>query len=328
VEATRCLELKQDLILIKTPSDVQSLAKRIGRVHLQQRLGIEEDHARQIFGQGRTFFHIENWNSIHALMRLLLRSLGIYSRGQHNAKAIQIRHNEVVLNNLPKVLDGFTILHITDLHLDMDPDHPSALIRQLRNLDYDICVMTGDFRARTFGDYSAALRALKSVRAHIKNPIYAVLGNHDSIYMVPAMEDMGIQMLINETIALDRKGATLYVAGIDDPHFFQLDNIQKAAEEIPSTVPSILLSHSPEPYRKAAHAGFDLMLSGHTHGGQVCLPGGFAFMTNADCPRRYCRGAWQYHTMHGYTSVGSGTSVVGVRYNCPPEIVLHHLRCR
>jgi predicted MPP superfamily phosphohydrolase len=134
-------------------------------------------------------------------------------------------------------------------------------------------------------------------------------------------------MLINETIALQREDATLYLAGIDDPHFFQLDNIQKAAEEIPSSAASVLLSHSPEPYRKAAHAGFNLMLSGHTHGGQICLPGGFALMNNADCPRRYCRGAWQYHTMHGYTSVGSGASVVGVRYNCPPELVLHRLRC-
>jgi predicted MPP superfamily phosphohydrolase len=209
----------------------------------------------------------------------------------------------------------------------MDPDHPSALIHKLRDLDYDICVMTGDFRAKTYGDYDAALRALENVRTHIKRPVYAVLGNHDSIRMVPAMEEMGIKMLINETIAFEREDATLYLAGIDDPHFFQLDNIQKVAEEIPSSVPSVLLSHSPEPYRKAAHAGFDLMLSGHTHGGQVCLPGGIAMMTNADCPRRYCRGTWQYHTMQGYTSVGSGTSVVGVRYNCPPEVVLHHLRC-
>ncbi len=331
MEATRLpknsLKLKQDLVVITTPSDIQGLTKRIGRVHLRQRLGIEEDHAKQIFGQGRTFFHIENWNSIHALMRLFLRGLGIYSRGQHNAKAIQTRHNHVIVNNLPRVFDDFTILHITDLHLDMDPDHPSALIHKLRDLDYDICVMTGDFRAKTYGDYDAALRALENVRTHIKRPVYAVLGNHDSIRMVPAMEEMGIKMLINETIAFEREDATLYLAGIDDPHFFQLDNIQKVAEEIPSSVPSVLLSHSPEPYRKAAHAGFDLMLSGHTHGGQVCLPGGIAMMTNADCPRRYCRGTWQYHTMQGYTSVGSGTSVVGVRYNCPPEVVLHHLRC-
>jgi hypothetical protein len=86
------------------------------------------------------------------------------------------------------------------------------------------------------------------------------------------------------------------------------------------------LAHSPEPYRLAAHAGFDLMLSGHTHGGQICLPGGIALMTNADCPRRFCKGAWRYHTMQGYTSVGSGSSVVGVRFNCPPEMTLHQLR--
>jgi predicted MPP superfamily phosphohydrolase len=68
------------------------------------------------------------------------------------------------------------------------------------------------------------------------------------------------------------------------------------------------------------------MLSGHTHGGQICLPGGIALMTNAACPRPFCKGAWRYHAMQGYTSVGSGSSVVGVRFNCLPEITLHHLR--
>ena len=105
-----------------------------------------------------------------------------------------------------------------------------------------------------------------------------------------------------------------------------MDNFEKAAQNIPPEALAILLSHSPEPYRLAAHTGFDLMLSGHTHGGQICLPGGVALMTNADCPRRFCRGAWRYHHMQGYTSLGSGSSVVGVRFNCPPEITLHHLR--
>ena len=105
-----------------------------------------------------------------------------------------------------------------------------------------------------------------------------------------------------------------------------MDNFDKAAQHIPPDSTAILLSHSPEPYQRAAHAGFDLMLSGHTHGGQICLPGGVALMTNADCPRRFCKGAWHYHAMQGYTSVGSGSSVVGVRFNCPPAITLHHLR--
>ena len=82
---------------------------------------------------------------------------------------------------------------------------------------------------------------------------------------------------------------------------------------------SVLLSHTPEPYRHAAHAGFDLMLCGHTHGGQICLPNGRPVLTDADSPRSLARGAWRYNGMTGYTATGSGTSIVDVRLNCPPR---------
>jgi hypothetical protein len=88
---------------------------------------------------------------------------------------------------------------------------------------------------------------------------------------------------------------------------------------------SVLISHTPEVYREAERAGFDVMLSGHTHGGQICLPGGIPITLDAKLPRRFGRGAWRYGKLHGYTSVGAGSSVVPVRFNCPPEITLHHL---
>ncbi len=306
-------------------STSDKLTRRLNRVHLKQRLGIEAEHATHVFGRGRTFFHIENWYSIHALMRLVLRGLGIYKRGVRNSEAIEIRRNSVKLSNLPSAFTGFTVLHLTDLHLDMNDYYPAILSRRLKQVKYDLCVMTGDFRGQTFGEYETALLGLEQVRAAIDGPIYAVLGNHDSIEMVPAMEDMGIVVLMNESAVIDRNGDCIYLAGIDDPHYYQLDNLEKAAQDIPADTTAILLSHSPEIYRRAAHADFDLMLSGHTHGGQICLPGGIALMTNADCPRRFAAGPWRYHRMQGYTSVGSGSCVVEVRYNCPPEITLHRL---
>ena len=314
------------VIVDRETVELKRLEKRIGRVHLQQRLGIEADHATQVFGRGRTFFHIENWYSIHALIRLTLRGLGLYRRGLRNATAIQIRRNEVVIPRLPAAFDGFTLLHLSDLHLDADPAYPTALIERLRQVDYDLCVITGDFRAKTHGPYAAAIAALAEVRSHLNRPVYAILGNHDSIRMAPGIEALGITLLLNESVRVERGGATIHLVGIDDPHYFQVDNFDKAAQHIPPEAVAILLSHSPETYRHAAHAGFDLILSGHTHGGQICLPGGIALMTNAACPRRFCKGAWRYHAMQGYTSVGSGSSVVGVRFNCPPEITLHRLR--
>jgi len=84
--------------------------------------------------------------------------------------------------------------------------------------------------------------------------------------------------------------------------------------------------YTPEIYRQAAAAGFDLLLSGHTHGGQICLPGGIPLTLDATLPRSLGSGAWKYRDMAGYTSVGAGSSVVPVRFNCPPEITLHYLR--
>jgi predicted MPP superfamily phosphohydrolase len=136
---------------------------------------------------------------------------------------------------------------------------------------------------------------------------------------------MGIRMLMNEVEVIERDGERIHIAGIDDAHFYRADNIEKAAASIPHDEFSILLSHTPEIYRQAAHAGFNLLLSGHTHGGQICLPGGIPITLASVLPRRLGAGAWKHHVMHGYTSVGAGSSVVPVRFNCPAEIVLHYL---
>jgi predicted MPP superfamily phosphohydrolase len=99
------------------------------------------------------------------------------------------------------------------------------------------------------------------------------------------------------------------------------------AAEIPDDGFSILLSHTPEIYRQAAHGGFDLLVSGHTHGGQICLPGSIPITLDSVLPRHMGSGPWKHREMVGYTSVGVGTSVVPVRINCLPEITLHHLQC-
>lgn len=302
------------------------LEQRVGRLHLRQRLGIEQDHESQVIGRGRNLFHIENWYSLHGLIRGILKLSLMYPRGRNNTLAIEARYNSFHIAHLPQAFDGYTILHISDLHLDMHPEFPAVLAERVRGMEYDICVLTGDFRASTHGSVDATLTALQEVRTDIKQPVYAILGNHDSIRMVPAMEAMDIRMLLNESVALERSGACIYLAGIDDPHYFRADNLEKASDNIPLDAVSLLLSHSPEMYRHAAHAGFDVMLSGHTHGGQICLPGGYPIMCNVRAPRKVCRGAWRYQDMQGYTSVGSGASVVEVRFNCPPEITLHHLQ--
>jgi predicted MPP superfamily phosphohydrolase len=215
---------------------------------------------------------------------------------------------------------------MSDLHTDMHPPATAALARTVAALQYDICVMTGDFRANTFGPFETALAELAGVCRQLSAPIFGVLGNHDSIRMLPGMEAFGIRVLLNEHIPLRRGADVIYVAGIDDAHYYRVDNIEKTAASIPSEAVSILLSHTPEIYRQAAHAGFDLMLCGHTHGGQICLPGGIPVTLDSKCPRYMGAGAWNYRGMQGYTSAGAGTCIVPVRLNCPPEITVHRLR--
>jgi uncharacterized protein len=318
----------KDLALQRAADDTIAikLEQRLGRLHARQRLGIETDHEVHIFGRGINFFHIENWYSIHSLIRITLKLSGLYWRGRRNAERIQIRHNHIRFPTLPSTFNGFTLLHISDLHVDMNEGAMRRLTELLPDLEYDACVMTGDYRGATFGVFDVALEGMRRLRSCLREPVYGILGNHDTIRMVPGLEGMGIHMLLNECEPISRGGDSIYLAGIDDAHYYQVDNIEKAAAEIPHDGFSILLSHTPEVYRHAAHAGFDLLLSGHTHGGQICLPGAIPITLSSVLPRHMGCGPWKYHDMVGYTSAGAGSSIVAVRLNCLPEITLHHLQ--
>ncbi len=307
------------------PDIISRLEARLGRLHARQRLGIEDDVNVRVFGQGTRFFHIENWYSLQAVIRNTLKLTGLYWRGHRNTTRIQVRHNHACLPGLPPEFDGFTLLHLSDLHVDMNPGAMHRLIELLHEIDYDICVLTGDYRGETFGPHEETLEGLANVRTHLKEPVYGVLGNHDTIRMLPGLEDMGIRMLVNESEAIRYNNASIKLVGIDDAHYFRVDNIEKAVSDIAIDEFTILLTHTPEIYRQAAHADFDLLLAGHTHGGQICLPGGIPITLESVLPRHMGSGAWKYHSMHGYTSVGVGSSIVEVRFNCPPEITLHHL---
>ena len=309
--------------LLDPDEALRRLETRLGSLHAQLRLGIEREHEAQAFGQGLSFLHLENLPLMQATIEIALRVTGTYWRGRANARKVQVRRNIVRLPNLPSAFDGFTVLHLSDLHADLSGPAMQRAAELAHDLAYDLCVLTGDYRGRTHGDCRPCLEGVARLREALRGDIYAVLGNHDSIAMVPDLEALGIRMLLNECVAIDRGSALIYLAGVDDAHFYRADNIEKAAEDIPPGQVSVLLSHTPEIYRQAAHAGFALMLSGHTHGGQICLPGGIPILLEADLPRAFGAGAWRHAGMVGYTSVGAGSSVVPVRFNNRPEITLH-----
>lgn len=305
---------------------LQGLVERIGADHVVRRLGIEAAHEKQLFGQGTLVFNVENWKLAPWVVETALKLVGLHGRARRNADRVEVRRNLVTSTRLPAAFEGFTILHISDLHADISQGAMRHLADIVRYVACDICVLTGDYRGKTFGPFEASLALMRDLCARIKLPLYGILGNHDSIRMTPALEAMGIRMLFNEQELITRGGATIHLAGIDDAHFYRTDDIAKAAGGIPRDAFSILLAHTPESYRAAAAAGFDLMLSGHTHGGQLCLPGGIAIKLEARLPRRMGRGAWRFGELAGYTSAGAGTSLTPVRLNCPAEITVHTLR--
>jgi len=301
------------------------LSLRLGAVHARQRLSLENESEAVVKARKSLSSHLKNLSSAPRFIRTCLFLAGLLGRAQRNSRRLRTVHNHFYVHRLPAAFEGFRILHLTDLHVDMDPLNLDAVIRQIESLEYDLCVLTGDYRCHTWGCIQGAVDGMARLRAAIRGEAWAVLGNHDSVRMVPALEDMGYSLLLNEQRTIERQGQRLFVAGVDDAHHYKAHNLHRAGEGIPEGDVSILLSHTPEIWREAAHAGFDLFLCGHTHGGQLCLPGGIPLTLDSRCPRRLGKGFWRYNGMQGYTSPGAGTSVLNVRLNCPPEVTLHTL---
>jgi len=305
--------------------DYEKAAARLGRLYLSTRLLIQSEHAAKVFGRGSLPFHIENVHWLHLLTALCFKAVGLYRKGYRNFRDIQIRHNEVFFKDLPQLFNGFTLLQLSDLHLDLDESLTEVIIDRIGRLSFDVCVMTGDFRARTHGPDQKALEQLACLRKHIDRPVYAIFGNHDFIEMMEAFAALDITLLLNSSAAIEKGGRKIFLVGVDDPTLYMLENLEKALDGVDTNAIKILLSHSPGLYKKAQRFGFNLMLCGHTHGGQICLPGGIAVIKNDRCPRRMIKGAWRYQHLQGYTSTGTGAVGVPLRFFCPPEITLHHL---
>ncbi|MEQ6885509.1 metallophosphoesterase [Salicola sp. Rm-C-2C1-2] len=301
------------------------LALRLGTDHARQRLTTEHEREALFVSRSGKHLHPENLYSMPTLVRLALSLGGLYQRAVKNSRSLRVTRNRFVVPGLPPALEGYTLLQLSDLHVDMDEANLHAVIEIIRELDYDLCVITGDYRRDTWGDINPAMDGMRRLRPHLKGTPLAILGNHDSVLMVPEMESMGYRLLMNESLRIKRGGEALWIAGVDDPHLYRTHDLAAATRDIPPGALSLLLSHTPEIHIDAADAGFDLYLCGHTHGGQLCLPGGMPLTLDAKIPRRLGRGLWTQDAMQGYTTTGAGTSILNVRLNCPPEVTLHQL---
>lgn len=276
----------------------------------------------------QVLLNLTSFLSNQVFLSSLFKLTGLYNAGVHNALNMQVEEKTFYFATLPDSFDQFRILLLTDLHLDGLENLTDILIERLKNINVDLCLIGGDIRMKTYGPIAPCLRHLRRLLPYIKarHTILGVLGNHDCIEMTPDFEECGIIMLINDSWKINDNGESIWVVGVDDPHYYKTDNTKQAFQCVPENEFKIFLAHSPEAYETAAAFKSHLYLCGHTHGGQICLPGKKPILTNSKAPRFTATGSWHYQGMSGYTSRGAGASSVPLRFNCPGEISLITLR--
>ena len=297
----------------------------MGERNLRRRMLKQADKWAQTAHQGEGPFLFERILPLDDAITLFLKCTGTYWWGRRNFRDVHVVENIVHISRLRGALHELRILHLSDLHLDLDPKLTDVIIEKLKGLDYDLAVITGDFRNSCTSSYAEAMELTGRVIKALHGPRFGILGNHDFIEMVPELERLGLPMLLNESLVLKLRGQRVLIAGIDDPHFYPADDFDAFEKWSWDHDLRVLLSHSPESYALAAKSGFDFMMSGHTHGGQICLPGGVPILRNGNCPPSMLSGPWTYAGLTGYTSGGTGGCGVPVRYFCPPEITIHRM---
>jgi predicted MPP superfamily phosphohydrolase len=257
----------------------------------------------------------------------MLRLTPISALGRRNALDLRRVELEFELPGLPPAFDGYRILQLSDTHLDHLPELAAAARVLLDGVDVDMLAVTGDIhghpRAPIERSTALLMEALAGVR--VRGPRLAVLGNHDPASMAGLLERMGFDVLVNRSILLRRGDDSLRVTGLDDVHSFYTEAALAALGEHDGEF-RIALVHSAEVADDADAAGYALYLCGHTHGGQICLPGGRPLVTHLKRCRHAASGLWRQGRMVGYTSRGLGVSDLPMRFNTRGEVVVITLR--
>jgi uncharacterized protein len=157
---------------------LESLQQRLGLLYPRQRIALEDDFEARALDRNLNYFNPGSWFESPTIIGNALKLAGLHWRAKKNAERVQIRHNDIMLPRLPSSFDGFTILHMSDLHVDMNEGTMQRLIELLPGLSYDLCVLTGDYRGKGFGPFDATIEGLARVCARITGTMFGVLGNY------------------------------------------------------------------------------------------------------------------------------------------------------
>lgn len=288
---------------------------------------MEIDNHKRLRKGGKRKRH---WDLLERLLEVFgfgLKVIGLYNRGLQNSYDIKLNEFTLYFDDLPNDFDQYTILHLTDLHFDSLPEIEKKIGSLVQGLEIDLCVMTGDYRHDVHGQFRHVLEPMNTVieALSVKDGIVATLGNHDTVFMVSGMEELGIRVLANETVTIQRGEDKIHITGIDDVHYYYTDMVYEAFDNGPEGF-KIALVHSPEIYDMAEEYGYRFYLAGHTHGGQICLPGGKPLIVHCNNGRHLSQGLWSHGRLTGYTSTGASTSAIPIRFYSRGEITLFTLK--
>ena len=241
------------------------------------------------------------------------------------ANSLSVEQVQITLPRLPKKLDGFRVLHLSDTHHSpfTGLEHISRAVAIANQLNPDLVALTGDYVSHEAQYIAPVAKVLGELKA--AHGVYACLGNHDHWTDPDAMthhlEQNGVRVLVNAGLRLESAVAPFWLCGVDD-HMVGKTDLPAALKGAFPDEFKLLLAHNPVIFRRAARAGVDLTLSGHTHGGQVRV-------READqrlIRRRRTAGLHRIKQSHIYITRGIGTVVLPIRFQCPPEISVLDLR--
>ena len=240
---------------------------------------------------------------------------------------LSIEHHRIHLNRLPKAFDGFRIVQLSDIHHGpfSSREQIERAVETANRLHPDIIALTGDYISKE-RQYAAPCAEMLG-RLKAKYGVFAVLGNHDHWVDAALVTDLfraeGITVLINEGMHFEKNSASFWLAGVDDT-MVGLEDLSLALAGARRDEVKLLLAHNPIILRRAARASVDLVLSGHTHGGQVAIGGERSTVKGAR--KRLLKGLGRLANTQIYVNRGLGTVVLPIRYGCPPEVSLLELR--
>lgn len=265
-----------------------------------------------------------NWKSLSGIGLGIAGAMLLW-KGYRNSHRLELHHETVVIPDLPPHFDGFRLLHLTDIHLRRDSSRGEELLAITEDIDPDLVCLTGDyvFTSLSLPNIELFFRGLAQRPA-----VVGVFGNAD--YREGVSQEVRstwgrfFPFLCNSALCLERQGECLWVAGVDDPHLWR-DSLYSAMEMVPPDAPTILLAHSPEIIERPLDPRIRLILCGHTHGGQICLPNGRALYHNTTLPARFSAGRHDLNGATIYISRGIGSTRLPLRYGCLPEITLFTL---